>query len=74
MMKCENPYVPIPESDPVSLMKAKPHQCRWPVGENPFRFCGADAVVKSSYCEAHKLRSRGAGTPSERIAHKVVLA
>lgn len=76
-MTCDDPFAPLPESRPVRLMKAERCQCRWPLGDpraKEFRFCGAESIIGSSYCLAHKRMSRGEGTPSERSAHKVVAA
>jgi GcrA cell cycle regulator len=39
----------------LSLLELKPGQCRWPEGDRaPYRFCGAEQVFGSSYCEEHR--------------------
>lgn len=54
--------------DAVSIFKATPSQCRWPLNEvggpngvplSDFRFCGARILDGSSYCETHRRRSIG---------------
>ena len=42
----------------ISLVKLKPHQCKWPVHENRkvvgrFLFCGCPQIAGSNYCEEH---------------------
>lgn len=42
----------------VSLVRLKPHQCKWPVHENwkvvgRFLFCGCPQIAGSTYCEEH---------------------
>jgi GcrA cell cycle regulator len=37
----------------LSLLDLKPGQCRWPEGERDYRFCGAEQLFGSSYCEQH---------------------
>jgi hypothetical protein len=36
----------------VTLFELEPHDCRWPVEENPFRFCGLHAE-RPPYCQEH---------------------
>lgn len=44
--------------------------CRWPYGDGPFTFCNHE-IFQGSYCGGHFFLSIGAGTGSERAAHKV---
>lgn len=48
--------------EPVSLLDAQIHHCRWPLGESrdfeSFRFCGAATTSGSSYCAHHHILSR----------------
>lgn len=54
----------------LSIAVLEPHHCRYPYGEGPFTFCGHDKF-SGSYCAAHYFLALGAGTVSERAAHKV---
>lgn len=58
--------------DPLSIPLSDLHanQCRWPYGDGPFTFCGHE-IFQGSYCGGHFFLSIGAGTGSERAAHKV---
>ena len=47
-------------------------ECVWPIGDpmsEDFRYC-ANPKSDKRYCATHAAISRGAGTPSERVAHK----
>lgn len=55
----------------VSLLDLETKHCRWPYGEGPYTFCGHPQFGSSSYCGAHFFLSIGAGTGSERAAHRV---
>lgn len=47
----------------VGLLSLKESHCRWPIGRGGnglVTFCGWMKVTKSSYCEEHFKRSRGA--------------
>ena len=46
----------------LTLLQLKPGQCRWPEGERDYRFCGAEQVLGSSYCEEHRKRSTTRGS------------
>lgn len=37
----------------LSLLDLKKGQCRWPLGDGPFTFCGCDVQEGSPYCETH---------------------
>jgi hypothetical protein len=42
----------------LTLLELKSGMCRWPQGERaPYRFCGAEQVFGSSYCEEHRRMS-----------------
>lgn len=45
-------WLPLPGSKPVSLFNRKPDQCKWPVGAEPFLFCGQPRTGQS-YCATH---------------------
>lgn len=36
-----------------SIFDLMPSNCRYPIGNGPFTFCGAEALWPSSYCEKH---------------------
>ena len=56
-------FAPLPESRPVSLLKAREFHCRWPMDGDEFRFCGAlQAEGNTSYCEAHTMMSWGSAS------------
>lgn len=55
----------------LSLMQLEAGNCRWPYGEDQITFCGHPQFDPSSYCGGHFFLSIGAGTGSERAAHKV---
>lgn len=45
----------------VTLLNAKEHHCRWPLGDprfSTFRFCGVDKKSGSSYCCQHAEKSK----------------
>lgn len=44
-------WLPLPESNPVSLLERGIHQCAWPIGEA--LFCGEPKLRARSYCGAH---------------------
>jgi GcrA cell cycle regulator len=65
------------EVDPlnVTLLELEEHQCRWPMtgwpAPGPTLFCGQIRCQEhESYCFAHWQLSIGAGTASERAAHR----
>lgn len=39
----------------VPLSEIGPHDCRWPYGDGPFKFCGKECG-KNTYCELHVVR------------------
>lgn len=53
-----------------TLVDLNANECRWPVdGEKAeTRFCCHAVSGTSSYCEYHRLASKGSGTVSERLA------
>ena len=55
------------------LIDMEARECRWPVdGDRAMtRFCCHEAVKGRPYCTFHHDLSRGAGTPSERAAHRL---
>jgi len=49
---------PEPNEEGEYLLEALPaNGCKWPSGENPTFFCGADRGDHASYCPAHAKRS-----------------
>ncbi|HTV68083.1 MAG TPA: GcrA family cell cycle regulator [Rhizobiaceae bacterium] len=60
----------------VPLDQLKHGECRWPVNDAAIGelhlFCGKPNDVIGNYCRHHRLRSIGAGTPSERGAVAVL--
>lgn len=44
---------PAPSVGGLTIMDLKSHHCRWPTGEKPWRFCGAQRWGGSSYCCNH---------------------
>ena len=60
------PQPPKPSSPPpgqpkmrrLSLLALKPSSCRWPIGDAPFLFCGADAASDAVYCPFHQRMAR----------------
>lgn len=49
---------------PLPLLALEEGQCKWPVGEHPFVFCG-EATTDGRYCAVHGQRS---GTWLEALA------
>lgn len=47
-------FAPLPGSTPVALADNK--GCKWPVGEDPFVFCGLPSVT-GRYCPDHERMS-----------------
>lgn len=52
--KADTPHIINCSQRPVSLIDARPDDCRWPVGgvRDDFRFCGAPQF-DGSYCQHH---------------------
>jgi GcrA cell cycle regulator len=55
------PAPPEPELEPqppkprrLTLLQLREHHCRWPVEDNPFRFCGAYRSSGETYCAYHR--------------------
>lgn len=42
-----------PKDKTKSLIELEPHDCRWPIGDSDFRFCGEIAVEGRPYCLEH---------------------
>jgi len=66
----------LPDVQPVSFLAIGRGECRWPVSDEDARgpemlCCGAE-TGGLIYCPAHASLSRGPGTQSERVAHKVL--
>lgn len=55
--RAEN-WMPLEGTTPVALVDLSSRQCRWPVGEGPFVFCGCSAVEGRPYCTAHNTLAR----------------
>ena len=45
---------PPPKPRRLTLLQLREHHCRWPVEDNPFRFCGAYRQSGASYCRYHQ--------------------
>jgi len=53
----EAAFQPLPGApDPVSLADLPRNCCKWPVGENPTRFCGCETTT-GRYCPTHERMS-----------------
>ena len=62
-------WLPLPGTEPKTIMDLAAHDCRWPIGEDrPYTFCGCPQQAGSSYCATHAAMSAGEGTQSERSA------
>jgi GcrA cell cycle regulator len=53
------PPPPEPEPAPpkprrLTLLQLREHHCRWPIEDNPFRFCGAYRQSGETYCAYHR--------------------
>lgn len=44
----------LPGTDPRPVHDHREHECRWPVGDHPARFCCAPTAPESVYCAAHR--------------------
>ncbi len=40
-----------------NIVDLEPHQCRWPIGDRPYAYCGDHKVQGRSYCTEHLMRS-----------------
>lgn len=47
-----------PKMRRLKLVDLKSTSCRWPIGEGPFLFCGADAASGEVYCPFHRRMAR----------------
>ncbi len=58
-----NAFRALPGSEPIAVVSHRQGQCRWPIGEGPFLFCGCDTPdPNSNYCPAHAaIAALGAG-------------
>lgn len=56
-----------------TLMDMNSKECRWPIDGSraETKFCCHETLDLRPYCEFHHRLSRGAGTPSERVAHRI---
>ena len=65
------------DSRRVLLVALSARDCCWPVNDpergGTFLFCGEAAAEGRAYCPHHGRRAVGAGTESERAAHRVLL-
>lgn len=60
-MKAVQPVIPMkpipaaaqPKGPTVSFEELERHSCRFPYGDSPFQFCGAQRAGDSSYCPEH---------------------
>jgi GcrA cell cycle regulator len=55
----EKPPPPEPEPQPpkprrLTLLQLGERHCRWPIEDNPFRFCGAYRSSGETYCAYHR--------------------
>lgn len=46
-------WTPLTGSTPKALHDLEQHDCRWPLGEAPFNFCGQPAAPGHVYCAVH---------------------
>lgn len=60
-------WTPLAGSAPKPLHDLEQHDCRWPLGDVPFSFCGELAAAGRVYCAAHAAL---AYKPIERNAKK----
>jgi hypothetical protein len=42
-----------PDRRNVLFQELRARDCRWPIGEKPYRFCAAERAGESWYCETH---------------------
>jgi GcrA cell cycle regulator len=49
---------PAPDMRKLPLLQLEPHHCRFPEGDGPFLFCGADTHEGKVYCDFHHEMSR----------------
>jgi len=56
----------LPGSSPIPIAAHREGQCRWPIGDGPFAYCGcATPDPNSNYCPAHAALGRPAdGSPA----------
>ena len=47
-----------------SILDIEDHQCRWPIGNGPFKFCGDQKTPGSSYCACHTARAQVRASPN----------
>jgi GcrA cell cycle regulator len=77
--RTETPRLRCVEIEPrhLSVVDLDRADCRYPYGGDEegeaITFCGHPCQPGSSYCTPHFHLSRGPGTPSERVAHIVLL-
>jgi len=64
---------PVPKYKPGDMPKEGktladllPDECRWPIGEGPFKFCGEKRESHKSYCNHHYVRSRVKCQPKKK--------
>ncbi len=60
-------WTPLAGSTPMPLHDLKDRDCKWPLGEGPFGFCGQPAAAGRVYCAHHAAL---AYKPIERNARK----
>lgn len=46
-------WLPLPGTAPRPLHDLEQHDCKWPLGDGPFTFCGQPAATGRVYCAAH---------------------
>ena len=46
-------WLPLPESQPVSIVDANAQHCRWPISEDNHTWCGGHVKHGSIYCTGH---------------------
>ena len=76
MLFAPMPKVDAPTGAGAAVLALKHGDCRWPFGNpaaNDFHFCCGNSVLGGPYCVEHTMRSRGAGTPSERNSVKAAM-
>jgi hypothetical protein len=50
------PVLEKPKTKPVPLLRLRSCQCKWPVSEDPYRFCGLP-IAHKAFCEEHAARA-----------------
>src|SRR5690606_17421556 len=52
---------------PVPLLALESGQCKWPIGDRPFGFCGCTALAGRPYCAEHTTRAETRAAPVRMV-------